>query len=471
MTARGALVPAAGFASEIGTGVLVIGAGACGLTAALAVAEAGAEVLVVERDAAPSGSTALSAGLIPAAGSRFQRAAGIADAPGLFAADIRRKARDEADPALVAALAQASAATVEWLADAHGLPISVVSDFDYPGHSRRRMHGLPSRAGRELIDRLRSAAEARGLDIVCHREAVALAADPDGRIAGAVLARPDGGRETVGARAVVLACNGYGGNPDRVRRHMPAIADALYFGHAGNQGHALDWGEALGAGTRDLGAFQGHGSVAHPEGILISWAVIGEGGIQVNAEGHRFWNEAQGYSEAARAVLAQPDGIAWDIFDDRIAGVARQFEDFRIAEAAGAVRRAGDAAGLAAVTGLPAAALAATLAAVSAAKAGAADPFGRRFAGLPDLAPPFCAVRVTGALFHTQGGLCVDTGARVLRRDGTALPNLFAAGGAACGVSGSGDSGYLSGNGLLSAVVLGRIAGRAAARLAQSTIG
>jgi fumarate reductase flavoprotein subunit len=84
------------------------------------------------------------------------------------------------------------------------------------------------------------------------------------------------------------------------------------------------------------------------------------------------------------------------------------------------------------------------------------------------LAPPFHAVRVTGALFHTQGGLVVDEAARVLRPDGQALPNLFAAGGAACGVSGPLASGYLSGNGLLTAVVLGRLAGQAAARHAAA---
>ena len=87
------------------------------------------------------------------------------------------------------------------------------------------------------------------------------------------------------------------------------------------------------------------------------------------------------------------------------------------------------------------------------------DMFGRYF-GARRLSPPYCGVRVTGALFHTQGGLAVDGHARVLGQDGFPFPNLFAGGGAACGVSGSHDSGYLSGNGLLSAVVLGRIAGR-----------
>jgi fumarate reductase flavoprotein subunit len=105
----------------------------------------------------------------------------------------------------------------------------------------------------------------------------------------------------------------------------------------------------------------------------------------------------------------------------------------------------------------------ATLREVEACKAGGGtDGFGRSFAGVAPLAPPFHAVKVTGALFHTQGGLVVDGRARVLRPDGTALPNLFAAGGAACGVSGGRASGYLSGNGLLTAFAYGALAGRAA---------
>lgn len=78
---------------------------------------------------------------------------------------------------------------------------------------------------------------------------------------------------------------------------------------------------------------------------------------------------------------------------------------------------------------------------------------------------PYFVVKVTGALFHTQGGLSIDTTARVLRADGTHLPNLFAGGGAAVGVSGTSVHGYLSGNGLLTAVAFGRIAGESAARL------
>lgn len=456
-------------ASELGVAdeiaVAVVGAGACGLTAALAASELGADVLLLERDAMPSGSTALSAGLIPAAGTRFQRALGIDDDPALFAADIMAKNHGRADPEEVALIAREAGPAIEWLADRHGLQFGVVEGFRYPGHSRLRMHGTPRRAGAELIDQLRAAVERADIPLITDAVVTTLFADEDARVCGLAFRRPDGREERLACRALILACNGYGGAKDLVAAHIPEMADALYFGHPGNQGDAIRWGAGLGARAADLGAYQGHGSVASPHGILISWATIMEGGFQVNTAGRRFSDEAHGYSEQAVNVLAQPGGIAWSIFDTRIAAVARQFEDFREAEAQGAVRQADSIAELAALLDLDATALAETFAAVDQAKDGAVDPFGRDFAGVPKLVAPFHAVRVTGALFHTQGGLAINHEARVVDPAGRPLPNLFAGGGAARGISGDGVAGYLSGNGLASAVTLGRLAGMAAGRM------
>ena len=115
------------------------------------------------------------------------------------------------------------------------------------------MHGLPTRAGRELVDRLRTTCEAEGVDIVCERRANALFVDDGGTIAGVEVTGPDG-VETIGCRALVLACNGFGGNREMVSQHMPQIENALWGGHAGNQGDAVLWGSALGAEQRHLGA-------------------------------------------------------------------------------------------------------------------------------------------------------------------------------------------------------------------------
>jgi fumarate reductase flavoprotein subunit len=447
--------------------LLIIGAGAAGICGALAAKEAGVEAVVIERDAVPSGSTALSAGLIPAAGTRFQRAKGVNDSPERFAADIRRKTRGEAASVVLESVARGSAPLIEWLADRHALPFELVDNFNYPGHSALRMHGLPSRTGRELIDRLRHAAEQRGIVILTEVIADRLFAGADGRVRGAEIVRRDGTRERIGCEALILACNGYGGNPALVRRFIPEMADALYFGHPGNRGDAVLWGEALGAELACPGAYQGHGSVATPHNILITWAVIMQGGIQVNAQGRRFCDETRGYSEQAAEVLRQPGRIAWDIFDAHIAGVARQFEDFQTAERASAILKAESIGELAAAMHVPADVFAEEWHCVETLKTrGQVDRYGRRFAPEQRFLPPFCAVKVTGALFHTQGGLAIDAIGRVKRKDGTMFPNLFAAGGAAAGVSGTTAAGYLSGNGLLTATVLGRFTGEAAAALA-----
>lgn len=341
--------PASGVAFDAEAEVLIIGAGAAGLVAALAAREAGTEPVVMERDAVPRGSTALSAGLVPAAGTRWQRAANIDDDPHRFAADILRKTKGRADRTVLALATQAAADALHWLADRHGLPFLFADDVVYPGHSVRRMHGLPTRSGQELVDRLRAAAEAVEVPILTEAAARTLFLAEDGRtIAGVGLVRPDGTEERIACRSLVLACNGYGGNRELVRRHIPELADALWFGHDGNRGEALLWGEALGAELRHLSGHQGHGNVAHPHGILITWTTIMLGGIQVNAAGERFSDETDGYSEQAARVLAQPGGFAWTVFDERIAHAARAFADYRASARGGcdpARRRSGGARG------------------------------------------------------------------------------------------------------------------------------
>ena len=459
-------------AFDVHVPVVVIGAGACGLCAALAARDAGVNVLVLERDARAAGSTALSSGFIPASFTRFQREAGITDSAEQFAADIQRKNHGETDAAYALHVARESGPTIDWLADRHGIEFIVLDGFLYPGHSARRMHAVPEQTGAALMTRLETAAHAAGVDFLMQAQVTALIVDesrPDhpARVRGVRYVRPDGVTESVGCDALVLACSGFGGNAALVREHLPEIACARYFGHVGNQGDAISWGRALGAAIHHLGAYQGHGSVAAPHGILITWALMAEGGIQLNRRGERFANEQQGYSEAAMSVLAQPEGIAWDVYDERLHRLGLGFEDYRQAEAAGAVRRADSAAALAQLIGAPVDTVARTLGEAAAlTQAGQRDRFGRDFSVKPALIPPYYAIRVTGALFHTQGGLMIDHDARVLRDDGSMMPNLFAGGGAACGVSGAGVSGYLSGNGLLAAVTLGRLAGASAARRA-----
>jgi len=447
--------------ADVHVPVAIVGGGACGLTAALMLADAGVDCVVLERDALPSGSTALSSGFIPAPGTRTQREHGVADdSAERFAADIQAKAHGRAAPALVEAYAGAIGPALDALQARHGLDWILLDGFLYPGHSVHRMHALPQKTGAALMAALLAAVEAAGIPVLTQAVVDTLVLDEHDRAVGVDYLRPDGRRETLCCDALLLACNGFGGNAQMVRALLPEMGEAAFGGHVGNDGSAILWGTALGARLRDLGGYQGHGSWVTPQGALMSWAVMMEGGVQLNCEGRRFHDETQGYSEAAVHVLAQPGGIAWNVFDTPLLALARGFPDFCEAEAAGALRRCESVAALAECIGCETGMLQATLDAM---RDDGAAPDGRVF--VRGLEAPYFAVKVTGALFHTQGGLDTAPDLRVLRQDGTPLPNLLAAGGAAGGVSGDAVWGYLSGNGLLSAVAGGYIAARTAAAL------
>ena len=122
------------------TGVLVIGGGGCGFAAAIAAHDAGAEVAVVEKLARVGGNTALSTGSIPGAGSRFQRAAGIDDSPDRMYHDLSALAGPHDCPELTRLLADQSAELVEWLVDAVGARMALITDYRHVGHSVARLH-------------------------------------------------------------------------------------------------------------------------------------------------------------------------------------------------------------------------------------------------------------------------------------------------------------------------------------------
>ena len=446
--------------------VAIVGAGACGLTAALMLSDAGVDCVLLERDAAPSGSSALSSGFIPAAGTRVQRAAGIADSPEQFAADIQAKAHGTAAGHLVAAYTQAIAPAIDALQARHGIEFVLLDGFLYPGHSTQRMHAVPEKTGVGLMTRLQQAVANAGIPVIGSALVREIWLDGSAnapKVQGLGYLRPDGTVEHLRCDLLILACNGFGGNADMVLEMLPEMRDATFAGHAGNDGSAIAWGKALGAQLADLGGYQGHGSWAVPQGALISWALMMEGAVQLNASGQRFHDETQGYSEASVKVLAQPGGVAWNVFDAPLLALARSFPDFCEAEAAGALKTCADATALAALLGCELATLKQTLASIS---ADAVNADGRAFKRA--LQAPYYAVKVTGALFHTQGGLAIDAHCRVLRDDGSPFVNLLAAGGAARGVSGNAVWGYLSGNGLLSAVAGGFIAAQTAAQFLQN---
>ncbi|HEY8417993.1 MAG TPA: FAD-dependent oxidoreductase [Limnochordales bacterium] len=454
---------------DVETDVLVIGAGGCGLVAAVAAHDAGAEVIIVEKERRPGGNTTLSTGSVPGAGTRFQREAGIDDSPERMIEDLMRQSGPHDVPELTRLLAYESASLVEWLVDEVEVDLRLITDYRHVGHSVPRLHAPPSREGEDLVRDLVAAVNRRGIPLAVANPVTELVTSDDGAVLGARVVTEGGEASLIRARKVILAVNGFGGNRELLRKYCPEIADAPYFGHKGNTGEAIVWGEQLGAGFGNMGAYQGYAAVSYPYGTLLSWTTMEMGGVLVDRRGRRMGNETAGYSGFAKDVIRHGN-LAYAIYDRKVHEyVAAHEELYRELVASGGVKEAATLEELAAIYGLDAAALRETVEAYNAAARGEReDEFGRRDFGLGPLEPPWKVCQVTAGLFHTQGGLLVDERARVLRRDGRAIPNLFAGGGAAAGISGrAGSHGYASGNGLLTALGLGRIAGRAAAEEIQ----
>ena len=421
--------------------LLVIGAGACGLAGAIAAHDAGGTVAILEGRDRPGGNSALSTGSIPGAGSRYQREAGIEDSPERMVEDLIRVAGHHD-------------ALCEWLIDDLGARMELITAYRHIGHSVERLHAPRSRRGQDLVDDLLRFVADRDIPIAVGNKAERLLVE-DGRVVGAIVAG-----EPIRARKVLLATNGFAADRALVAAHCPEIAAAEYFGAPGSTGDAVRWGQELGAALGNMGAYQGYAAVAYPQGQLLSWTTLEKGGVLVSKNGRRFGNEDLGYSGFASHVMAQGE-FAWAIYDQRIHGVAMAEEEYAEMSAMGAVTWADTPADLAGKVGLDPVGLDETIAAYNAAASGSGpDAFGRKAFAMAPLQAPFAAVKVKPGLFHTQGGLLVDEKARVRKASGGVVPNLFAGGGAAAGISGrDGALGYASGNGLITALVLGRRAG------------
>lgn len=449
---------------DVEVDVLVIGAGGCGLAAAISAHEAASTVAIIEKRERPGGNTAISTGSVPGAGTRFQRAVGIEDSPEVMLHDLMGLSGPHDVPELTRLLVERSAELVEWLVDVAEVRLDIVVDYKHVAHSVPRLHAPASRKGQDLTDDLLRAVAQRDIPLALSSPATELVVDDSGRVTGATTVGGRGESTKISARKTILAVNGFGNDKGLLAEYCPEIAGATYVGALGSEGEAIRWGRRLGARLGNMASYQGYATILHPHGELLSWTTIEKGGILLGPSGRRFGDEAIGYSGFAAPVLEQNQPV-YAIFDQRIRDIATKEPWFKEILDYGGAKSAASPEDLARETGLNPASVRETIEVYNRAAQGLEpDPHGRTQFGEAPLEPPFWYARVTAALLSTQGGLIVDLSGRVLDASGSPIPNLFAGGGAVAGISGrAGGVGYASGSGLLHAIGLGWIAGRAAA--------
>ncbi len=456
--------------------IVIVGHGAAGLTAALAAAEearaAGidARITVVERagEGAHGGNT------------RFTPCYMRLEAPDRlspdFVEDMLAVSGGRNDRAYFETLAAEAPATMGWL-QRHGVAFHNPVYYLSVGPPRIQ----PVGGGETIVRELTRAAKAAGVRFRYSCKAERLQRDARGAIAGLGMTTASGADETLPADAVVLACGGFQGDADMLRRH---------FGPGGEAMRLISPGTALntGAGIRmalDIGALAaGDWNGMHIEPIDPRSAnpapvvLVYPYGIVVDRTGKRFFDEGAGLVHETWEAFARdihfnaPGREVYAILDARL----RDIENFeRAIRSEVPPFEAATLAELATTIGVPAGALEATVAAYNAACIGNPERFDAtdKDALAADAAlappksnwaraldkPPFLAYPLIGAIAYTFGGLATDTHARVLGAD-RAIAGLYAAGEITGHFHGTAPNAVA----VLRAAVFGRIAGRSAVR-------
>ena len=437
--------------------VLVIGGGGAGLCAALSASEQGAKVTICEKMSVLGGATMLSSGKIPAVGTKQQTDMGEADSVGACVIDIMRPSNYSVRPDLVYTVTEQSKDIIEWT-ESHGA-VWTIDEALYYGQTAHRMH-TTNDAGKGLTDALIASMEAdQNVTEMLSCEILGLVlADDDDSVIGAY---GKNGKEEIAifAKNTVLASSGFANNPDMLAQYCPEAVDAVKVVAPGATGEGILWAQELGAELQNMGAYQGHAFHGVDNSQTLEQGVANNGGIIVNQEGNRFMSEYGGYSELSPHVLAQTDHIAYLCFTDAQIEKSVKYAGW---EEEGIVFKGATASELATAIGADAATFEKTIAEYQAAIEKGEDKFNRSH--LPSgFDGPYYAVKITGEIRHTQGGMSTDVAGHVVRPDKSLIKGLYAAGGCTEGFSSRGGAAYMSGNGLIQALVFGKIAGAAAA--------
>ncbi len=487
--------------------VVVVGAGGAGMTAAITATDAGKKVIVVESQPIAGGNSVRSTGGMNAAKTpyqdknEFKEAAGVEktlataaekfadnatitalaatvksqwdayqanpqgyfDSVELMELDTMIGGKGKNNPELVKALAENSAAAIEWLASI-GAEVKNVGAFG--GASVKRIHrpvnadGKVTAVGAYIVPILEKNLQDRNVQFLFDTTANEIIMK-DGKAVGIKGTGKDGHKVTINAKSVVIATGGFGANAEMVEKYKPELKGFATTNAEGAQGQGIDMATAVGAATVDMDQIQIHPTVHIEEdgnAHLITEGLRGDGAILVNTEGKRFYDEVSTRDKVSAAIIAQPEKSAWLIVDQSMVD--------KSAVIAGYIKSGYTVTGatyeeLAKAMGVDEATFTSTMNTWNQAVEAKSDAeFGRTSFANPLTAAPYYAIKITPAVHHTMGGIVINPKAEVLNEKGEAIPGLFAAGEVTGGVHGAN---RLGGNAVADFVVFGRISGQSAA--------
>ena len=496
-----AVVEKNGEVQTLDVDVVVVGAGGAGMTAAIAAAQAGANVVILEKTAIAGGNTSRSTGGMNAAGTEWQdtnsfgetaglektlgsaaetypeladlvatvqseydawKAAGsngYFDSTNLFILDTMVGGKGINNMDLVTTLAENADEAIDWL-DGIGATLHNVGSFG--GASVKRIHrpvndaGQTVSVGAYLVPILEEACINNGVNIIYNAPVNEIIMNGD----QAVGVKADG--YIVNAKSVVLATGGFGADLVEVAQYRPDLDGFVTTNAAGATGDGIEMALAVGATTVDMEQIQIHPTVEQATSALITEGLRGDGAILVNAEGLRFCDEVGTRDAVSAAELAQTGGSVYLIVDQQMVDASAVIQGYITK---GYTTQGATPAELAKALDMPEDALTQTIETWNAAVAAKKDEaFGRTSFAEPLDQAPYYAIKIAPGIHHTMGGVVINSDAQVLTSAGQSIPGLYAAGEVTGGVHGAN---RLGGNAVADIVVFGRIAGEKAAEFAK----
>ena len=486
--------------------VVVAGAGNAALCAAMAAADEGASVLVLER--APEylrgGNSFFTGGLFRFAYDGIEDILGIIPEIGeeeresidvgrytqaQFYDDLMRVTEGLSDPELAQVLVSQSYPAMKWMQEQGVRWILAYGRQAFMHEGKLRFWGglivEAVGAGEGLTDQEFEILRRKGVPVLYGTKAHALSTDNRGRITGLTVRDADGFRE-IETKAVVLACGGFESNTEMRTRYLgPGWELAKVRGTQFNTGDGIQMALDIGAQS------YGHWSGCHAVAWDMNAPAFGDRniadlfqkhsypfGLIVNVEGKRFVDEGADlrnytYAKYGKEILAQPQRVAFQLFDQKTKRLLR--DEYFIPQAS--VVEASTIEALADGLGIDVDALVQTVSEYNAAvQPGEYNPTaldGKRTEGIePPKSnwalkldePPYMGYAVTCGITFTFGGLKINAQTQVIDTEDAPIPGLYAAGELTGGLF---YNNYPGGSGLMAGAVFGRIAGAQAAGYAN----
>jgi fumarate reductase flavoprotein subunit len=452
--------------------VIVAGCGAAGLAAAAELADAKLDAIVFEKQSTiEDTSTALCEGAFSFAGTDIQERLGIQDSNSLLYKDLMDIGQQKNDEKLVRAYVKNQLDTFRWL---NGFGVKWATIEAAAGMSVPRAHITNPI---ELLILLKQAVERKYVKLIFKTRVAELIADDAGGVIGVKAEGAAGNLQIKVRKGVVLATGGFGRDMKRLEAIDPRFVQMIPVVGPGHSGDGHRMAENLGAYLTDMKYVKpSFGISATSPSIATISVMFYNGAIIVNKEGQRFVDESSSYKDIGKIALNQPDGVGYQIFDQKIYEIG--VDKAKIMPPGKAMFGLDETRIKLLIKGNTIQELAENIHIPNEAFQKTIDIYNEQVDAGKDLSfgratlagqtgktvridtPPFYAYASKGTLPGTYGGVVVDDDMRVKNRKGI-IPGLYAAGEIVGGFHGAS---YMTGTAVAKALIFGRIAGKNAAK-------